>query len=96
MARPEATRGGGGAVVVGLCARARVRGVFAGGGSGSGVGRRVGGRLDGGVGRPEPLPTTTRMKADGGSSCQGRGERREEQLRSMEGGGLKRRRPDGR
>jgi hypothetical protein len=25
------------------------------------------GRLDGGVGRPEPLPTTTRMKLDGGS-----------------------------
>jgi hypothetical protein len=69
MARPEATRGGGGVVVVGLRARARVRGVFAGGGSGSGVGRRVGGRLDGGVGRPELLPTTTRMKTDGGSSC---------------------------
>jgi hypothetical protein len=69
-------------VVVGLRARARVCGVFAGGGSGSGVGRRVGGRLDRGVGRPEPLPTTTRMKA--GSSCRGRGEQREEQLRSME------------
>jgi hypothetical protein len=43
MARPEATRGGGGAVVVGLRAHARVRGVFASGGSGGGVGRRVGG-----------------------------------------------------
>jgi hypothetical protein len=78
MARPEATGGGGVAVVVGLRARARVRGVFAGGGSGGGVGRRVGGRLDGGVGRPESLPTTARMKPDGGSRCRGRGERREE------------------
>jgi hypothetical protein len=83
-------------MVVGLRARARVRGVFAGGGSGGGVGRRVGGRMDGGVGRPEPLPTTARMKPDGGSSCRGRGERREEQLRSRDGGGLKRRRRDGR
>jgi hypothetical protein len=61
MARPEATGEGGGAVVVGLRARARVRGVFAGGGSGGGVGRRVGARLDGGVGRLEPLSTMARM-----------------------------------
>jgi hypothetical protein len=40
------------------------------------VGRRVGGRLDGGVGRPEPLPTTARMKLDGGSvEEEGSGER---------------------
>lgn len=96
MARPKATGGGGGAVVVGLHARAHVCGVFAGGGSGGGVGRRVAERLDSDVGRPEPLPTTARMKPDGGSSCRGRGERREEQLRSMDGGGLKRRRRDGR
>jgi hypothetical protein len=75
MARPEATGGRGGVVVVGL--RARVRGVFAGGGSDGGVGRRVGGRLDSGVGRPEPLPTTARMKPDGGSTVEeeGSGER---------------------
>jgi hypothetical protein len=65
-------------------------------GSGGGVGRRVGGRLDDGVGRPEPLPTMARMKPDGGSSCRGRGEWREEQLRSRDGGGLKWRRRDGR
>jgi hypothetical protein len=37
------------------------------GGSGGGVGRKVGGRLDGGVGRPKPLPTTAWMKPVGGS-----------------------------
>jgi hypothetical protein len=48
-------------VVVGLRVRPRVRGVFVGGGSGGGVGKRVWGRLDGNVGRLEPLPTTTQM-----------------------------------
>jgi hypothetical protein len=39
-------------------------------------GGESGGRLDGGVGRPEPLPTTTRMKLDGGSvEEEGSGER---------------------